>query len=132
LPHSAPVVQAVPCTFAHVPFFAGVAHELPASHIALPQQTPSVQKSPVEHVPEAAHGSPSPGAGTHAPSLQRFPAAQSVSAVHVDLHDATSHPYVPHARGMSLHLPPPSQVLAWVSIPAEHAFWLHAGLPAGM
>jgi hypothetical protein len=126
--HSAPIVQDAPFVLMHVPLKPGTSHALPAGHIAEPQQTPSTQLRPLPQLASVAHAPPRPVAGTHALAVQTKPFAQSASAAQIDLHDAVSHVNPPHAFGTSLHLPVPSQVLAWVSTPIVHEFALH-GVP---
>jgi hypothetical protein len=60
-PHSAPAAQPVPGSLAQEPSLPVVAHELPASQLAAPQQTWSVQKVPEGHPDASVHGEPSTG-----------------------------------------------------------------------
>jgi hypothetical protein len=68
-PHSASLVQDVPFDLEHLPFFPGLAHELPASHVAEPQHTPSTQYV-VEQLPPVEHSLPRSATGTQAPEAQ--------------------------------------------------------------
>jgi hypothetical protein len=60
----------VPCSFAQRPALVVVAlQDAPAPQLALPQQTPFVQK-PLGHAEGSVHGTPRPSIGTQKPDLQ--------------------------------------------------------------
>ncbi len=81
-PHSASTSHGVAGFFAHTPLPS--AQEAPSAQSATPQQTPSVQ-NPLAQVAALVQASPSPGAGTHAPVLQRNPGAQSLPLLQLAL-----------------------------------------------
>lgn len=51
--------------------------------------------------------------------------------MHDDLHAVLPQAYAPHALGTSLHLPAPSQKLAWVSVAPAQAFALQVAVTGG-
>jgi hypothetical protein len=89
-----------------------------------------VQK-PVEHSDGALQDFPKSPAGSHAPALQKYPAAQSARTVHEVLHAVAPHAYAPHGTAVSPHAPAPVQVFACVSMPPLHELLLHAVPLAG-
>jgi hypothetical protein len=70
LPHSSAVVHPLPPSLAQVPFFPGIAQELPAAHVAAPQHTPSVQKRPMTQAVGPLHSLPRSVLGTQVVPLQ--------------------------------------------------------------
>ena len=124
-------MQASASLFAHTPFFAGSEHALPPGQVAVPQQTPSVQKREPSQGVVLLQGWPRPGAGTQVVPLHTKPAAQSAVTPHVVLQVALPHANAPHSFGTSLHLPTPSQKLACVSTPAVQALVLQPAVAGG-
>ena len=70
VPHSPSDAHALPEFFWHVPSLPGIAHELPTSHDALAQQTPSVHVSGAVHPLAPEHALPSPSAAVQVVPLQ--------------------------------------------------------------
>ena len=104
--------------FAQTPRLPGSAQLLHSSVQALEQQTPSTQL-PEVHSFEVPHIRPFAFFGEHAMPVQKFPVAQSVSAVHVRLQMPPL-----HAKALqlcvppSMHWPTPLQVSGFDSV-----FW---------
>jgi hypothetical protein len=96
------------------------AHAAPAPQLVTPQQTPSAQCADL-HCRSSVQGLPSSCAPTHAPALQKLPAAQSSSFAHAVRHVVVPHWYAPHVRWTIGQWPPPSQVVTSVSVPPAHA-----------
>ena len=65
-------------------------HLEPLAQLLLEQQTESTQ-FPEVHWFAAVHALPPAFLPTHTPAVQKFPAAQSVSAVQADLHAVAAH-----------------------------------------
>lgn len=125
--HAARPPTGSPVTAEHVPALPVRLHAPHCSPQLVEQHTPSTQNA-LRHWFAAVHAEPGGSCETHAPLLQKFPAAQSVSRMHEPLQTFPVESQAKGAQsfGAGVGQLPPLQNTTGSSTPPEHVPPAHA------